>query len=129
MCIIIANRANVVCYSSPGNPKSAKTEWTFRCKDNKWEKLSDAEKGQLDAEKETASVESTCNAQYQPEPKLGDVCDITRQGGNVLFGIETYTKFCYVYIEEGWVLKGSDVDYQKSCDEILKSLADTTPAE
>jgi hypothetical protein len=121
---------DVVCSSNPGNPKASKTTWTFKCANNKWEKLSDEEKGQLEFEREMVKVDATCNEQYQPEPKLGDVCSITKQGGNVSFGIVIYTLVCYVYTEEGWVAKGSAVMSENtSCEDILNPPADTIPAE
>lgn len=115
---------DVVCSSNPGNPKASKTTWTFKCANNKWEKLSDEEKGQLEFEREMVKVDATCNEQYQPEPKLGDVCGITKQGGNVSFGIVIYTLVCYVYTEDGWVAKWWGTPSDKSCEEIL-----ATPAE
>lgn len=116
---------DVVCSSNPGNPKASKTTWTFKCANNKWEKLSDEEKGQLEFEREMVKVDATCNEQYQPEPKLGDVCSITKQGGNVSFGIVIYTLVCYVYTEEGWVAKGSAVMSENtSCEDILNPPAE-----
>ncbi len=120
---------DVVCYSSQGNPKSEKTEWTFKCMDNKWKKLSDEEVGQLKAEKDSAEVEGICNEQNKPEPKLGDVCSISRQGGNTTFGIVYTTLVCNVYTEDGWVAKWWGTPSEKSCEEILATPADTTPAE
>ena len=118
---------DVVCSSNPGNPKASKTTWTFKCANNKWEKLSDEEKGQLEFEREMVKADATCNEQYQPEPKLGDVCGITKQGGNVSFGIVIYTLVCYVYTEEGWVAKGSAVmSGNTSCEDILNPPADST---
>ena len=120
---------DVVCYSSQGNPKSEKTEWTFKCMDNKWKKLSDEEVRQLKAEKDSAEVEGICNEQNKPEPKLGDVCSISRQGGNTAFGIVYTTLVCNVYTEDGWVAKWWGTPSEKSCEEILATPADTTPAE
>ena len=116
---------DVVCSSNPGNPKASKTTWTFKCANNKWEKLSDEEKRQLEFEREMVKADATCNEQYQPEPKLGDVCGITKQGGNVSFGIVIYTLVCYVYTEEGWVAKGSAVMSENtSCEDILNPPAE-----
>ena len=116
---------DVVCSSNPGNPKASKTTWTFKCANNKWEKLSDEEKRQLEFEREMVKADATCNEQYQPEPKLGDVCSITKQGGNVSFGIVIYTLVCYVYTEEGWVAKGSAVMSENtSCEDILNPPAE-----
>ena len=116
---------DVVCISNPGNPKASKTTWTFKCANNKWEKLSDEEKRQLEFEREMVKADATCNEQYQPEPKLGDVCGITKQGGNVSFGIVIYTLVCYVYTEKGWTYKGYDdwydPAYAGTCEELLKA--------
>ena len=119
----------VVCSIRPESPKSPKTTWTFRCKDNKWEKLSDEEKRQLDAEKKMAEVEIICNDQIKPEAKLGDVCSITEQGGNVSFGIIIYTLYCYVYTDEGWALMWSGTPSENGCDDILGAVVDTAAAE
>lgn len=74
---------------------------------------------------ESAEVEESCT---KPETKLGDVCSITKQSGNVSFGIVIYTLVCYVYTEEGWVAKGAAVNGD-SCEDILNPPADTTAAE
>lgn len=115
---------NVVCSSNPGNPKASKTTWTFKCMDNKWKKLSDEEVRQLKAEKDSAEVEGICNEQNKPEPKLGDVCSISRQGGNTTFGIVYTTLVCNVYTEDGWVAKWWGTPSEKSCEEILATLAE-----
>ena len=120
---------DVVCSSNPGNPKASKTTWTFKCMDNKWKKLSDEEVRQLKAEKDSAEVEGICNEQNKPEPKLGDVCSISRQGGNTTFGIVYTTLVCYVYTEDGWVAKWWGTPSEKSCEEILATPADTAAAE
>ena len=120
---------DVVCSSNPGNPKASKTTWTFKCMDNKWKKLSDEEVRQLKAEKDSAEVEGICNEQNKPEPKLGDVCSISRQGGNTTFGIVYTTLVCYVYTEDGWVAKWWGTPSEKSCEELLNAPADSTAAE
>ena len=120
---------DVICFAQPGNPKAPTTQWTFMCRNNKWEKLSDEEKRQLDAEKKMAEVEIICNDQIKPEAKLGDVCSITEQGGNVSFGIIIYTLYCYVYTDEGWVAKGAGAPTENGCDDILGAVVDTVAAE
>ena len=120
---------DVICFAQPGNPKAPTTQWTFMCRNNKWEKLSDEEKRQLDAEKKMAEVEIICNDQIKPEAKLGDVCSITEQGGNVSFGIIIYTLYCYVYTDEGWALMWSGTPSENGCDDILGAVVDTAAAE
>ena len=120
---------DVICFAQPGNPKAPTTHWTFMCRNNKWEKLSDEEKSQLDAEKKRAEVEIICNDQTKPEAKLGDVCGISEQGGNVSFGVVTYTLVCYVYTEDGWVAKGAGAPTENGCDDILGAVVDTVAAE
>ncbi|MBR4916609.1 MAG: hypothetical protein IKZ45_05965 [Fibrobacter sp.] len=117
---------DVVCGAQLDNPKSPKTTWTFKCTDNKWKKLTDEEKSQLNAEKDKAEVEESCT---KPETKLGDVCGITKQGGNVSFGTVIYTLVCYVYTEEGWVAKWSGIADEKGCNDVLNPPADSTAAE
>ena len=84
---------------------------------------------QLKAEKDSAEVEGICNEQNKPEPKLGDVCSISRQGGNTTFGIVYTTLVCNVYTEDGWVAKWWGTPSEKSCEEILATPADTAAAE
>ena len=108
---------NVVCSQQPGNPKAAKTEWDFVCKDKKWEKMS-AE------ESKTARINAQCTT---ADTKIGDVCSII-SGGNVSFGIMPTTLNCYVYTEEGWVSKANG-GTSTTCEELLNASADSTAAE
>ena len=119
---------DVVCGNQLDNPKSSRTTWTFKCADNKWEKLSDEEKRQLEAEKDRARVEEICNEQTEPETKLGDTCSIvTNNTTNVRFGITGPSILtCYVYTEEGWVAKGSGLYSEYSCEEEESVLSDST---
>ena len=93
---------NVVCTQQPDNPKFAKKEWDFVCKDKKWKKMS-AE------ESKKARIEAQCTT---PDTKIGDVCGIS---GYIVATGANY-KDCYLYTEEGWVSKGTSFS---NCDEFL----------
>jgi hypothetical protein len=104
---------NVVCSQQPDNPKAAKTEWDFVCKDKKWEKMS-AEESRV------ARINAQCT---KDDTKIGDVCSII-SGGNVAFGIMPNLLTCYVYTEEGWVSKASG-SVSSTCEELLNAPADS----
>ncbi len=108
---------NVVCSQQPDNPKAAKEEWDFVCKDKKWEKMS-AEESRV------ARINAQCT---KDDTKIGDVCSII-SGGNVAFGIMPNLLTCYVYTEEGWVSKASG-SVSSTCEELLNAPADSTAAE
>ena len=104
---------NVVCSQQPDNPKAAKEEWDFVCKDKKWEKMS-AEESRV------ARINAQCT---KDDTKIGDVCSII-SGGNVAFGIMPNLLTCYVYTEEGWVSKASG-SVSSTCEELLSAPADS----
>lgn len=105
---------NIVCSQQPDNPKAAKEEWDFVCKDKKWEKMS-AEESRV------ARINAQCT---KDDTKIGDICSII-SGGNVAFGIMPNLLTCYVYTEEGWVSKASG-SVSSTCEELLNAPADST---
>ena len=107
---------NVVCSQQPGNPKAPRTEWDFVCKNKKWEKLS-AE------ESKVAQINARCT---KDDTKIGDICSIV-SGGNVAFGIMPNVLNCYVYTEEGWVLKANG-RVNSTCEELVNAPADSAVA-
>ena len=99
---------NVVCTQQPDNPKAAKEEWDFVCKDKKWEKLS-AE------ESRGARINAQCT---KDDTKIGDVCGIIKMGViDVKGALGPVSKSCYIYTEEGWVEKG-DGSWHASCEHL-----------
>ena len=105
---------NVVCSQQPDNPKAAKEEWDFVCKDKKWENMS-AEESRV------ARINAQCT---KDDTKIGDICSVI-SGGNVAFGIMPNLLTCYVYTEEGWVSKASG-SVSSTCEELLNAPADST---
>ena len=93
---------NVVCSQQPDNPKAAKEEWDFVCKNKKWEKLSAEESG-------VARINAQCTKE---DTKIGDICSVS---GYIVANGTVYQD-CYRYTEEGWTYM--DRSYS-SCDEFL----------
>ncbi|MCR5377662.1 MAG: hypothetical protein K6E57_01675 [Fibrobacter sp.] len=102
----------VVCSQQPGNPKAAKTEWDFVCKDKKWEKMS-AE------ESKTARINAQCTT---ADTKIGDVCSVS---GYIAVTGSNYQD-CYRYTEEGWTYINRSYS---NCNEFLGTPSDSTAAE
>ena len=95
----------VVCPTVAGNPKIGSEAWSFVCKNNKWEEIS--------------NVEASCS---KPDTKIGDVCSTDSKGAMVIGGPATLN--CYVYTEEGWLKKGADNWYEEgefSCEDVLNA--------
>ena len=103
---------NVVCSQQPGNPKAAKTEWDFVCKDKKWEKMS-AE------ESKKARIEAQCTNE---DTKNGDICSVS---GYIVANGTVYQD-CYRYTEEGWTYMNRSYS---NCNEFLGTPSDSTAAE